>query len=67
MTIFTQVFARPLALVFALLLGVSVAQAGTDCVTRKSGSVSVTTCGSGKSFSQCRSYRSGSVIKTSCR
>jgi hypothetical protein len=45
----------------------TLASAGTDCVTRKSGSVTITSCGSGKTYSQCRSYRSGSVIKTSCR
>jgi hypothetical protein len=38
-----------------------------DCVTRKSGSVTITSCGSGKTYSQCRSYMSGSVVKTSCR
>lgn len=43
------------------------ASASYDCTTRKSGSHTITTCGSGKSFSQCRSYRSGSVVKTSCR
>jgi hypothetical protein len=38
-----------------------------SCVTRRSGSESITTC-SGKNFhSRCRSYRSGSVIKTHCR
>jgi len=38
-----------------------------DCTTRRSGSVSITTCTGQNSFSQCRSYRSGSVVKTSCR
>lgn len=43
------------------------ASAGTSCTTRKSGSVTITTCSGRKFHSQCRSYRSGSVIKTSCR
>jgi hypothetical protein len=52
----------------ALLLLPTLAGAGTTCSTRKSGSVSITTCSGGKSgFSQCRSYMSGSVRKTSCR
>lgn len=38
-----------------------------SCTTRRSGSVSITSC-SGKNFtSTCRSYRSGSVVKTYCR
>jgi hypothetical protein len=43
--------------------------AGTDCTTRKSGSVTITSCSDTKarSFTQCRSYMSGSVRKTSCR
>ena len=57
-----------LALVAAVLTS-TVATAGTDCTTRKSGSVTITTCSSGKgnAFSQCRSYMSGKVRKTSCR
>jgi hypothetical protein len=50
-----------------LVILTATAAAGYDCQTRKSGSVTITTCGSGSSYSQCRSYRSGSVIKTSCR
>jgi hypothetical protein len=38
-----------------------------SCTTRKSGSVTITTCDGKNSYSQCRSYRSGSVIKTHCR
>lgn len=49
-----------------LLLLLSPADAA-NCSTRRSGSVSVTTC-SGKHFhSTCRSHRSGSVIRTYCR
>jgi hypothetical protein len=60
----------------AILLGVavllsSVAVAGSDCVTRRSGSVVITTCSDSsnpKAFNtHCRSYKSGSVTKTSCR
>ena len=38
-----------------------------SCTTRRSGSVSITTCDGKDFYSQCRSYRSGSVVKTSCR
>lgn len=61
---------RLLATLIATAFLATAAEAGTDCTTRKSGSVTITTCsGSGKSsgFSQCRSYMSGSVRKTSCR
>lgn len=61
----------------AILLAISIwlvaqvpAEAGVSCTTRKSGSVSITSCSNtyrAGGFSQCRSYRSGSVIKTSCR
>lgn len=54
-------------LIVSTLLLVPTLASAADCVTRKSGSVTVTTCGSGSSFSQCRSYMSGSVVKTSCR
>ena len=43
--------------------------AGTSCTTRKSGSVTITSCsdsGHRSNYTQCRSYRSGSVVKTSC-
>lgn len=51
-----------------ILSGTHGAEAGTTCTTRKSGSVSITTCSGGRfQYSQCRAYRSGSVIKTSCR
>jgi len=44
------------------------AQAGTSCTTRKSGSVTITSCSeTGQSRSTtCRSYMSGSVRKTTC-
>ena len=57
--------AAALALV---LLTPSLANAGYNCTTRKSGSVTITSCSGAKGgFSQCRSYMSGSVRKTSCR
>ena len=57
------------ALITIAVLAPGVVAAGTDCVTRKSGSVTITTCSDSNpsSYSQCRSYRSGSVTKTSCR
>jgi hypothetical protein len=57
-------------LLSVVILLPSAAMAGTDCVTRKSGSVVITTCSdtrNRKAFNtHCRSYRSGSVTKTSC-
>lgn len=52
-----------------LFSGLQPAVAGTDCTTRKSGSVTIETCTNtrAKVFSQCRSYMSGSVRKTTCR
>jgi hypothetical protein len=42
----------------------STASAATNCTTRKSGSVTITSCSyRGGGFSECRSYRSGSVVK----
>ena len=53
---------------FFVVALVGPARPGTECITRKSGSVTITTCSHGNgSFSQCRSYYSGSVLKTSCR
>ena len=57
-------------LAIAVVLLPTLAEASSSCTTRKSGSVSITSCsrsGHGYSFTQCRSYRSGSVTKTSCR
>lgn len=49
-----------------LLLLPNLAKAAS-CTTRRNGSVIITTC-SGKNYSShCRSYRSGSVVKTYCR
>jgi len=53
-----------------LVLAPAIAEAGTSCTTRKSGSVTITSCsdsGHNSNYRQCRSYKSGSVIKTSCR
>jgi hypothetical protein len=61
---------RTVATFFGLVLMTQFAVAGTDCTTRKSGSVTITTCTDARakpSFVQCRSYMSGSVRKTSCR
>ena len=60
---------KPLILALALTLLASMANAGTaECTTRKSGSVTITSCSSSKGPSTtCRSYMSGSVRKTSCR
>jgi hypothetical protein len=57
-----------LSIIIAMLMLVSVvfAHAGTSCTTRQSGSVTITSCSSGNSYSQCRSYRSGRVVKTNC-
>ena len=51
-----------------IMLAPTLAEAGTSCTTRKSGSVTITSCSSSKyqPSSTCRSYRSGSVVKTSC-
>jgi hypothetical protein len=54
---------RKVAAAAALL----VADASTNCTTRKSGSKTITTC-TGKNFrSECRSFKQGSVIKTECQ
>ena len=48
----------------------TLAAAGTDCTTRRSGRVQITSCSSTNKHSSattCRSYYSGSVLKTSCR
>ena len=58
-----------IAILSAVMLPV-LAQAGTSCTTRKSGSVTITSCSNTYKpggFTQCRSYMSGSVKKTSCR
>jgi hypothetical protein len=53
------------------LLAPSVVAAGSDCTTRRSGSVVIVTCSNSdnpRAFnSSCRSYKSGNVTKTSCR
>jgi hypothetical protein len=58
-----------IAILAALVLLSTAADASVSCTTRKSGCVTITTCKGSKpgSFSQCRSYKSGRVIKTSCR
>jgi hypothetical protein len=60
-----------IAIVVALAgAAASIASAATSCTTRKSGSVSITSCSNtyrGGGFSECRSYASGRTIKTSCR
>jgi len=39
----------------------------SSCVTRRSGSVTITTCDGKNFYSQCRSYMSGKIRKTHCR
>ena len=66
----SQVVATLFVIIGVLLLTVAFASAGTSCTTRKSGSVTITSCsdsGHQSNFTQCRSYMSGSVRKTSCR
>jgi hypothetical protein len=58
------------AAALVLLIGLSSAEASTTCTTRKSGSVTITSCsdsGHNSNYRQCRSYKSGNTIKTSCR
>jgi len=53
-----------------MLFSSSIATAGTSCTTRKSGSETITSCsdsGHNSNYRQCRSYKSGSVVKTYCR
>jgi len=53
----------------AVVMLCTAAHAGTSCTTRKSGSVTITSCSESSpkpSSTTCRSYRSGSVVKTSC-
>jgi hypothetical protein len=57
-------FIIPISCLIAMLLVVA-AGAATTCTTRKSGSVTITSCSS--PHSQCRSYYSGRVLKTTCR
>ena len=65
-------FRVTLLLVTIMLLAQS-ADASTDCITRWSGSVKITTCSHSSSRghvrfnTHCRSYKSGSVTKTYCR
>ena len=56
-----------LIIALALLLLPTVAEAGTSCTTRKSGSVVIETCSGNGGFVQCRSYWSGRTKKTYCR
>ena len=58
-----------IAMALAIMLPV-LAQAGTSCTSRKSGSVTVTSCSNTYKpggFTQCRNYMSGSVKKVTCR
>ena len=54
-------------IILVTVLVPALAQA-TECTTRKSGSVTITSCSSskGQPATTCRSYRSGSVVKTTC-
>jgi hypothetical protein len=55
------------ALAILTVLTTTASAGSYDCVTRKSGSTTITTCGSGSSYSRCSGYWSGSVYKSSCR
>lgn len=59
--------AAVLALSLLLLPNPVDANGNISCVTRKSGSTVITTCDGKNYYSQCRSYKSGSVVKTYCR
>ena len=54
------------ALALVMLMSAQQAGAATSCQTRKSGSVTITTCSTSTMTTTCRSYMSGSVVKTSC-
>jgi hypothetical protein len=60
-----------LTLVLAILIpSIAEASRAVNCSTRKSGSVTITSCSNAYragGHSECRSYKSGSVVKTSCR
>ena len=55
-------------LIIALIVLIpSIADASSSCTSRRSGSVTITSCSNSRApATTCRSYRSGSVIKTSC-
>jgi len=58
-----------LAAAILTMISSTYASAGTSCTTRKSGSVTITSCsdsGHNSNSRTCRSYMSGSVRKTSC-
>lgn len=61
-------FFGTILLIALIFLIPSLAQAATECTTRKSGSVTITSCSSSKNqpATTCRSYMSGSVRKTTC-
>ena len=57
-------------LAILIVLAPSLAHAGTDCRTYRSGNETRTVCSNTSNpramNTNCRSYRSGSVVKTSC-
>jgi hypothetical protein len=57
-----------IALATLILLLPTLAEAGTSCSTRKSGSTTITSCSSSgqRGSTTCRSYYSGSTKKTYC-
>jgi hypothetical protein len=60
---------KKILLAIAIILAPAIADAGTSCTTRKSGSTSITSCSDRSYFAgtrTCRSYRSGSTTKTYC-
>jgi hypothetical protein len=61
---------RALVILAVLTAALAPAAASSSCTIRKSGSVTITTCsdtGHQSNWRQCRSYRSGGVVKTQCR
>ena len=68
--IWNPAWSKAIALAAMLLVGTPLlAEAGTSCTSRKSGSVTITSCSNSGHQSRsttCRSYMSGSVRKTSC-
>lgn len=61
---------KRVAAVLSLLVALSLpnqSDARISCTTRKSGSVTISTCDGKDFYSQCRSYRSGKQTRTYCR
>ena len=55
-----------LTLILALVTISTVAEAGTRCLSSRTGSTVYTTCEGGSVKTRCRTYRVGSSVYTSC-